>query len=110
MKRTLTAALAACTAAAQIMEERNPVPMTSRGGRIYCTEVVPYDAPRRRWQPRSRRLLAFSSPEVTITTEGPLYAVLGQEIEIPFAWTDGMVYLHVERPGSAFRSGSTTAR
>ena len=42
------------------------------------------------------------SPEVTITTEGPLYAVLGQEIEIPFAWTDGVVYLHAENPGSAY--------
>ena len=39
---------------------------------------------------------------MTIATEGPLHAVLEQEIEIPFAWTDGMVYLHVENPGSAY--------
>ena len=26
------------------MEERNPVPMTLGGGRVYRTEVVPYDA------------------------------------------------------------------
>ena len=47
MKRTiLTAALTACalSATAQIMEERNPVPMTPGGGRVYRTEVVPYDA------------------------------------------------------------------
>ena len=104
MKRTiLTAALAACTLAAQAQEERNPVPMPSRGGRIYRTEVVPYDA-RHDADARNREAGGYwkaFSPEVTITTEGPLYAVLGQEIEIPFAWTDGVVYLHAENPGSA---------
>ena len=107
MKRTiLTAALAACalSATAQIMEERNPVPMTPGGGRVYRTEVVPYDA-RHDAEARNREAGGYwkaFEPEVTIATEGPLHAVLEQEIEIPFAWTDGMVYLHVENPGSAY--------
>ncbi len=105
MKRTiLTAALAACalSATAQIMEERNPVPMTPGGGRVYRTEVVPYDA-RHDAEARNREAGGYwkaFEPEVTIATEGPLHAVLEQEIEIPFAWTDGMVYLHVENPGA----------
>ena len=107
MKRTiLTAALAACalSATAQIMEERNPVPMTPGGGRVYRTEVVPYDV-RHDAEARNREAGGYwkaFEPEVTIATEGPLHAVLEQEIEIPFAWTDGMVYLHVENPGSAY--------
>ena len=105
MKRTiLTAALAACTLAVAAQEERNPVPMTSQGGRIYRTEVVPYDA-RHDADARNREAGAYwkaFSPEVTVTTEGPLYAILGQEIEIPFAWTDGVVCLHLENPGSAY--------
>ena len=107
MKRTIsTAALAACalSATAQIMEERNPVPMTPGGGRVYRTEVVPYDA-RHDAEARNREAGGYwkaFEPEVTIATEGPLHAVLEQEIEIPFAWTDGMVYLHVENPGSAY--------
>ena len=88
MKRTiLTAALAACTLAVAAQEERNPVPMTSQGGRIYRTEVVPYDA-RHDADARNREAGAYwkaFSPEVTVTTEGPLYAILGQEIEIPVA-------------------------
>lgn len=93
MKRTiLTAALAACalSATAQIMEERNPVPMTPGGGRVYRTEVVPYDA-RHDAEARNREAGGYwkaFEPEVTIATEGPLHAVLEQEIEIPFAWTD----------------------
>ena len=90
MKRTiLTAALAACalSATAQIMEERNPVPMTPGGGRVYRTEVVPYDA-RHDAEARNREAGGYwktFEPEVTIATEGPLHAVLEQEIEIPFA-------------------------
>ena len=87
MKRTiLTAALAACalSATAQIMEERNPVPMTPGGGRVYRTEVVPYDA-RHDAEARNREAGGYwkaFEPEVTIATEGPLHAVLEQEIEI----------------------------
>lgn len=44
MKRMiLTAALAACTLAAAAQTEPAPVPMP-QAGRIYRTEVVPYDA------------------------------------------------------------------
>ena len=107
MKRTiLTAALAACMlpAAAQLMEERNPVPMETPGGRIYRTEAVPYDA-RHDAEARNREAGGYWKafrPETVAATEGPLYAILGAEIDIPFAWTDGVVGLHLENPGSAY--------
>ena len=45
MKRTIwTAALAVCVCTAAAQEERNPVALPPAGGRIYRTEVVPYDA------------------------------------------------------------------
>ena len=105
MKRTiLTAALAACTlsAAAQIMEERNPVPMAAGGGRVYRTEVVPYDA-RHDAEARNREAggywMAFK-PEVAAA--GDAISVVGQTVDIPYVWTDGDVYLHLENTRSAY--------
>ena len=104
MKRTiLTAALAACTlSAAAQMEERNPVPMAAAGGRVYRTEVVPYDA-RHDAEARNREAggywMAFN-PEVAAAADA--VSIVGQEIEIPYVWTDGDVYLHLENTRSAY--------
>ena len=113
MKRTilLTAAiLCAAGIRAQDLYNIKEPPATEilsrpvEAGRIHRTEVIPYDT-RRDAEARNREAGGYwkaFEPEVTIATEGPLHAVLEQEIEIPFAWTDGMVYLHVENPGSAY--------
>lgn len=103
MKRTIwTAALAVCTLAATAQEERNPVALPPAGGRIYRTEVVPYNA-RHDADMRNREAggywIAFS-PELITEAEGEISAFYGFETEIPFAWTDGLVYLHLENPGA----------
>ena len=108
MKRTIwTAALAACTltAAAQIpgLEESTPVPL-AEGGRIYRTEVVPYNA-RHDADARNREAggywMAFR-PELITESSGDISAFYGAKIEIPFEWTDGRVFLHLENPGAGY--------
>ena len=103
MKRTiLTAALTACVFSAAAQEERNPVPMASQGGRIHRTEVIPYDA---RHDAEARNSEAGGywkafSPETVVT--GEKLSIVGQDVEIPFVWTDGDTFLHLENVGSAY--------
>lgn len=70
-----------------------------QNARIGRTEAVPYttrhDAEARRRE-ASGHLIDFR-PQAT--AEG---AVLTQEVDIPYAWTDGCVYLHLENPGKAY--------
>ena len=71
--------------------------------RIHRTEAVPYDT-RHDAEARNRAASGHTidfRPKTSIVAEGPLSAVLEQQIEIPYAWTDGCVYLHLENPGSA---------
>lgn len=72
--------------------------------RIYRTEAIPYDT---RHDAEARRTDASGHtidfrPEVRMTTEGPLHALLEQRIEIPYTWTDGCVYLHLENPQTGY--------
>ena len=104
MKRTLwTAALAACTLTAAAQEESAPAPL-AEGGRIFRTEVVPYDA-RHDAEARNRQAggywMAFR-PELITESHGDISAFYGAKIEIPFAWTDGRVFLHLENPGAGY--------
>lgn len=109
MKRTLwTAALAACTltAAAQVSipEERIPVPMAEPGGRIYRTEVIPYDA-RHDADARRRESAGYwmeFRPDLITESAGDISAFYGSKVEIPFAWTDGRVFLHLENTGAGY--------
>ncbi len=71
--------------------------------RIHRTEAVPYDT-RHDAEARNRAASGHTidfRPKTSIVAEGPLSAVLEQQIEIPYVWTDGCVYLHLENPGSA---------
>lgn len=73
------------------------------GARIDRTEAIPYDT-RHDAEARNRAASGHTidfRPEVALTAEGPLYAVLTQEIDIPYVWTDGCVYLHIENPQTA---------
>ena len=73
------------------------------GNRIYRTEVIPYDTrhdAEARARAKSGHTIDFR-PEVRIAAEGPLRAIVGQTVEIPYVWTDGCTYLHLENMQTA---------
>ena len=112
MKRTIlltTAILCAAGTRAQeaydllIPEPETPVALRPvEGGRIYRTEVIPYD----KRHDADARNLAGADAYMAYTPEpfaasGDAVAV-GQVVEIPYVWTDGVVYLHLENIGTAY--------
>ncbi len=94
MKHTLLSTISAlCLLSATAQE----------AGRIYRTEVIPFDT-RHDADNRNRtatEAYAAFAPRLLAATEGAL-AIYGSEVEIPFAWTDGCIYLHLENVGSAY--------
>ena len=72
-------------------------------GRIYRTEVIPYDTrhdAEARARDKSGHTIDFR-PEVRLAADGPLRAIVGQTVEIPYVWTDGCTYLHLENMQTA---------
>lgn len=68
------------------------------GSRIFRTEVTPYDTrhdAEARARAKSGHTIDFR-PEVRLAAGGPLRAIVGQTVEIPYVWTDGCTYLHLE--------------
>ena len=66
--------------------------------RALRTEIVPYDT-RHDAEARARAKSGHSidfRPEVRLSGEGPLRAIVGQTVEIPYVWTDGVTYIHLE--------------
>ena len=104
MKRTIwTAALTACALTAAAQEESSPAPLIE-GGRIYRTEVVPYNA-RHDADARNRQAGGYwmdFHPELITESEGDIRAFYGSKIDIPFEWTDGRVFLHLENTGAGY--------
>ncbi|MDE7344799.1 MAG: hypothetical protein K2N02_04415, partial [Alistipes sp.] len=75
-----------------------------QGARIPRTEALPYDL-RHRAEARDRAASGHTigfRPATTLAAEGPLSAVMEQQIEIPYVWTDGCVYLHIENAPAAY--------
>ena len=98
MKRPITTAalaLSALAAAAQDYGESSAVRI-DEAGRIHRTEVIPYDT-RRDAEARNREAggyyLAFSPRQMAAAGD---MAVSGATLDIPYAWTDGVIYLHLE--------------
>lgn len=94
MKRTL---LAAALLALPLLPA-----VAQRTARIHRTEVIPYDT-RQRADSRTREGVdahIVFAPETLVATDQA--TVVGQQIEIPYAWTDGLSYLHLENVGSAY--------
>lgn len=91
MKQTilLTAALIGFTLTAGAQE----------AGRIHRTEVIPYDT-RHDAEARNSASAGYTIPYAPKLLDGEQ---LGQTVNIPYVWTDGNVYLHLENPGSAYR-------
>ncbi len=71
-------------------------------GKIYRSEVLPYnlrqDADTRN-SSNSEHAIIYSPKAVAM--EGSSVA-MGQSIDIPYVWTDGNVYLHLENVGTAY--------
>lgn len=105
MKKALilgAALLLAAPLSAQEFWELDPQEADLSAGRIYRTEVVPYelrhDAEARRAE-RAGSTIPFAPAELERGERG---TVAGASVEIPFEWTDGVVYLHLENVGSAY--------
>lgn len=106
MKRTILLMAALCcvrAAAAQDEAETKGTPVPQEAGRIYRTEVIPYQT-RRQAEERSRaetgHVIAFA-PKALSASEGG-GSVVSRQIDIPYLWTDGNVYLHLENVPSAY--------
>lgn len=103
MKRTiLTSVLLLGTLAAGAQTEESDAVKLTDAGRIFRTEVIPHDT-RRDADARNREAggyyLAFT-PEQLAGDE--TMSIVGLTIEIPYAWSDGCAYLHLENVGSAY--------
>lgn len=72
------------------------------GGRIWRSEAVPYDTRHDAVAAARGNIKRYVEyrPEA-FRVEGDTIAV-GQRLEIPYAWTDGLIYLHLENVGSAY--------
>lgn len=112
MKRTIlliAALLGSASIRAQALsavKDTLPTPPALRpveAGRIHRTEVIPYDK-RHDADARNRAgveaYIEFA-PEVLATSAGG-GALVGQRVDIPYAWTDGLVYLHLENLRTAY--------
>ena len=105
MKRHILTVLLLCmttSLSAQGFWELNPQKADLSAGRIYRTEVIPYDT-RHDADARNRAGSGYSiafEPEVLAYADE--MAIVAEAIEIPYAWTDGVVYLHLENVGAAY--------
>lgn len=72
-------------------------------GRIYRTEVIPYDT-RHDAEARNRAgVEAYREFKPRMLVSEGEVLIAGQSLEIPYAWTDGNVYLHIENAGRPYR-------
>lgn len=92
----------AATAWAQQPWELNPRKADLSAGRIYRTESMPYhlrsDADGCKVEQSNHRI-AFAPK---LTQPAGSQQQIDYAVEIPFAWTDGVVFLHLESVGSAY--------
>lgn len=93
MKRTILLLAAAAIAANASAQQQ---------GRIFRTETIPYDTRRdaEAGDPEKSGYRMAFRPGVLAVAENGLE--VGQSVEIPYVWTDGNVYLHLENVRSAY--------
>lgn len=84
-------------------EGREATPLPPAGGRLYRTEAVPYNA-RHDADARNREAggywMAFRPETLGTVADRRIAALVGCSVEIPVAWTEGVVSLHLENPGA----------
>ena len=92
MKRILIAALLTlCTLSVRAQDEETEAPRLTEAGRIFRTEVIPYDT-RRDADARNREAGGYYrafTPKLIAGGEG--MSIVGLTHEIPYAWSDGNV-------------------
>lgn len=94
--------LVATNVSAQQPWEYNPQPADLSAGRVFRTEILPYNT-RSDAESRNRAGAGYHIDFApTVTLENELMAIYGQEIELPYAWSDGSIYLHLENIGAAY--------
>ncbi|WP_295936966.1 glycoside hydrolase family 2 TIM barrel-domain containing protein [uncultured Alistipes sp.] len=111
MKRTILLTAAILCAAGLRAQASYDLPGTSdtqtapvalEAGRIHRTEVIPFDK-RHDAEQRNRAgadaCIAFTPEAFAASDEA---VAVGQVIDIPYVWTDGVVYLHLENVGTAY--------
>ena len=108
MKRTtrytliLAALWLTLTASAQQPWELNPQPADLKAGRIFRSEMIPYDT-RHDAEAGNREKAGYILPFTPQLQEvSSSLSLATTEVEIPYAWTDGLVYLHLENVASAY--------
>lgn len=87
---------------AQEFWELDPRKADLEAGRIYRTEVIPYDLrhdAEARDRTKAGAVIDFAPREIGRLDAGRVAAAA---VEIPFEWTDGLTYLHLENVGSAY--------
>ena len=90
------------TVSAQHPWELSPDPADLRAGRTFRTEILPYNT-RQDAETRNRAGAGYHidfAPKAMIE-QGEI-GIYGSTYEIPYAWTDGSIYLHLENVGSAY--------
>ncbi len=93
MKRTILLMAALLTAAGAAAQET---------GRIFRTEVVPYDT-RHDAEAGDRAKAGYTLDfQPQVLTAGDRGFTVGQTVEIPYVWTDGNIYMHLENVRSAY--------
>lgn len=94
MKRTIVLATALLLCAGAAAQEQ---------GRIFRTEALPYDTrhdAEARNTAGSGHRIDFAPRAIATSDDGN--GIVGQTLEIPYEWTDGNVYLHLENIPAAY--------
>lgn len=102
MKRTILLAAALSFATSVAAQDPQGTQVPQQAGRIHRTQVVPNDT-RHDAQAGIRTASGYSieyTPAPLGLTDSAVR--VGQVVEIPYIWTDGNVYLHLEGVGSAY--------
>ncbi len=93
--------LATLAATAQELSETATVG-TLDAGRIYRSEVIPFDTRHDADAQERTKAGYYLEFAPQIVAAGDRMSIVGQTIEIPYEWTDGNVYLHLENTGKPY--------
>lgn len=98
----LWALMGVTTLRAQQPWELNPQPADLSAGRIFRSEMIPYQL-RQDAETGNRKNSGYTLPFAPTEQQRKGDLILHETVaDIPYAWTDGLIYLHLENVGSAY--------